>query len=90
MPCSEQHRDLDHQWLTRNRNGQRLLLMLMPLTDAEGARGFVQRLEGWAKQKYSQPLAALGVRIQQVALDGVGRAEDKLRLLKEACELHAA
>jgi hypothetical protein len=86
----EQHRDLDHQWLTRNRRGQRVLLMVMPLTDSEGAAGFVHRLEAWSRLRYSKPLAEVGVRIHQLELNGVGRAKDRLQVMKDTCELHDA
>lgn len=84
----ELRRGLDQQWLTRDRSGQPVLLLAMPLTDSEGARGFVQRLETFCQSTHGKPLAEAGVRTYQVALDGVGAAEDKLKALKEACEIH--
>jgi len=86
----ELHRGLDQQWLTQDRNGQPVLLLVMPLTDAEGGRGFVQRLENFCQNRYGKTLADVGVRTYQSALDGVGGAEEKLRALKEACEIHVA
>lgn len=86
----ERHRALDQEWLTENRHGHRVLLMVMPLTDAEGARGYVQRLENFCQDHLGKPLQDLGVRVQQVVLDGNGAAQDKLLALKEACEIHGA
>lgn len=86
----DQDRALDQPWLTRSSRGHGVLMLVMPLTDAEGARSFVQRLEDWHQGRYSRPLHEAGVHIHQQALDGVGRGEDKLRKLKEACEIHDA
>lgn len=87
-----QDRGLDQQWLTCNRHGQRVLVLVMPLTDAQGAERFVLRLESWHQARYGRPLSGSGVQIHQVALDGVGRAQDKLRQLKvkESCDVHGA
>lgn len=84
----ERHRALDQQWLTKNRNGDHVLLTVMPLTDGEGARGLVARLESFCQDSYGKSLAGAGVRVHLMALDGIGRAEDKLRALREACEIH--
>ena len=86
----EQHRVLDQQWLTRNQQGHSVLLMVVPLTDIEGARGLVQRLEDFCEQRYGKSLSAAGVQIHQVALDGSGEPHEKLHELKEACEIHGA
>jgi hypothetical protein len=84
----QRHRAIDQQWLTSNRHGHRVLLIVMPLTNAEGARGFVQRLEDLCQDLLARPLGAAGVRVHQVVLDGAGSAKDKLAVLKKACELH--
>ncbi|MBL9007042.1 MAG: hypothetical protein JNJ46_22485 [Myxococcales bacterium] len=86
----DQHRGLDQQWLMHNAQGHRVLLTVLPLTDAEASRGFVQRLEVWCQTTYGKPLADCGVRVRQVALDGEGAAQDKLRTLQKACDIHAA
>lgn len=86
----EQHRGLDQQWLTRNRHGHSVLLMVVPLTDSEGVRGLVHRLESFCEERYGKPLTSSGVRIHQVAIDGTGDPNAKLEALKEACEIHAA
>lgn len=85
----DQHRGLDQQWLARNPKGHDVILMVMPLTDADGARGFLQRLEAWCSDGFGRSLSAAGVRAHQVLLDGSGQAQDKLRALRTACELHA-
>jgi hypothetical protein len=82
------HRGIDQPWLTRDRHGNPALLLLMPLTDAEGARGFLQRLERHCEDHYGKSLAAAGVRAQSMLIDGNGNPHDKLRALKEACEIH--
>ena len=84
----DQHRDLDQQWLLLNRHGHRVLLMVMPLTDAEGAKGFLQRLDQWCKIQHGTSLIDAGVRVHQVALDGVGLAQSKLRALRKTCEIN--
>jgi len=84
----DQHRDLDQQWLLLNCHGHRVLLMVMPLTDAEGARGFLQRLDQWCKTQHGTSLIDAGVRVHQVALDGVGLAQSKLRALRRTCEIN--
>jgi hypothetical protein len=86
----ELQRGLDQQWLTHNRRGQRALMRVMPLTDAEGVRGYLQRIDTWAKDRYGKSLSDLGVRAHQIALDGIGRAEDKLLALKKATDSHVA
>ncbi len=84
------HRGLDQQWLTKNRHGQRVLFMILPLTDAEGARGFVQRLENFCQDRYSRPLCELGVRVHQRLVEGTTDAIATLDTLKEACEIDVA
>jgi hypothetical protein len=84
----ERHRAIDQQWLLRNRHGHRVLFVVMPLTTAEGARGFVQRLSELCQDRCTKSLGEAGVRIHQIPLDGTGTAKDKLRALKEACEVH--
>lgn len=84
----EQHRILDQQWLLKNRHGHRVLLLVMPLTNAEGVRGFLQRLESWASKRFGLPLGELGVRTHHAALGGMTPAEETLQTLKEACEIH--
>ena len=54
------------------------------------ARGYVQRLENFCQDHLGKPMRDLGVRVQQVVLDGNGAAQDKLQALKEACEIHGA
>lgn len=85
----EQHRILDQQWLMRNRNGHHVLLLVMPLTSAEGARGFLQRLESWAGKRFGLPLSELGVHTHHAALGGTTAPEAQLQTMKEACEIHA-
>ncbi len=85
----EQHRILDQQWLLRNRNGHRVLMLVMPLTSAEGVRGFLQRLESWVGKRFGLPLHELGVRTHHAALGGVTPPQTQLQALKEACEIHA-
>jgi hypothetical protein len=86
----EQHRGLDQQWLTHNRDGHRVLLMVMPLTDSDGARGYLQRLNVWCEQTHGMSLTAAGVRVHQVALDGIGLARDRLQALREKCGIDGA
>jgi hypothetical protein len=86
----DQDRALDQPWLTRNSKGHGVLMLVMPLTDAEGARSFVQRIEDWHQGRYGKPLSDGGVQIHQQKIDGVGRAEDKLQALKEACGIHGS
>jgi hypothetical protein len=82
----EQSRGIDQQWVTRTRRGHNVLLLVMPLTDAEGERAFRQRLDTWSQARYGKPLGGLGVRSHCLPLDGVGPAQDRLRELKELCE----
>jgi hypothetical protein len=84
----QQHRGLDQLWLTHNRAGQQVLLLVLPLTSNEAARGFIARLESWCQDTHRLSLAAAGVRIHQLALDGKGEGADKLRALREACDIH--
>lgn len=86
----ELHRGLDQPWLTHDRQGDPALLLVMPLTDAEGARGFLARLDRHCQDRYGKSLGEAGVRAHPVLIDGSGEALDKLRALKEACEIHVA
>lgn len=83
----QQHRDLDQQWLVHNRRRQQVLLTVLPLTDVEGARGFLQRLEQWCKTHHGVSLSDAGVRTHRVTLDGIGSARNKLRAIRRMCEI---
>lgn len=84
----EQHRILDQQWLARSKKDHRVLFLVMPLTDVEGVRGFLQRLEVWANHRFGKPLGELGVRSHYIELGESESAQAQLDALKERCEIH--
>ncbi len=51
--------------------GRRVLLVLLPLTSAEGSQGYLQRLRILFAERFGQAreLESLGVRIRQYELD---------------------
>ena len=64
-------RGLDVQLRLRNDEGRRVLLVLLPLTAAEGSQGYLQRLRILFAERFGQAreLESLGVRIRQYELD---------------------
>ncbi|EVT82875.1 hypothetical protein Z046_31470, partial [Pseudomonas aeruginosa VRFPA09] len=64
-------RGLDVQLRLRNDEGRRVLLVLLPLTSAEGSQGYLQRLRILFAERFGQAreLESLGVRIRQYELD---------------------
>lgn len=80
----EQHRSLDQHWMTSDAQGNPLLLLVMPLTDEEGAHAYEERLDALCQERHGRTLRELGVRCLPVVLDGRGQAEDKLRAVKAA------
>jgi len=85
----EQQRHLDQQWLTQNQHGHHVLLSVLPLTDPEGVRGFLQRLDEWCRTNHCISLRDAGVSVHQQTLDGIGSARDKLQALRRSCEIYA-
>lgn len=84
----ELHRGLDQPWLMHDRYGNPVLLLLMPLTDAEGSRGFLSRLDRFCEDRYGKSLQESGVRTHSILIDGQEPAPAKLQAIKEACEVH--
>lgn len=80
----EQHRSLDQHWMTTDAQGNPLLLLVMPLTDEEGARAYEERLDALCQERHGKTLHELGARCRPVVLDGRGQADDKLRAVKAA------
>lgn len=60
-------RELDFYWSRDTPEPQ--LLALLPLTDADGARGFLARIDAWLMQHTGSDAAGLGIRTPAMPLD---------------------
>ncbi len=62
-------RGLDLYWLARRPDGVVAAAILMPFATAIGANGFLQRIEGWLRQRWGGDFAALQVEVVRVDFD---------------------
>lgn len=86
---SESQRGLDLQLRLRNQRGNACVLVLMPLTSADGAQGYLKRLQYMLHERFGQAgtLEQLGVRVMSYELDASGQRGLSNFLLHE-CALH--
>jgi hypothetical protein len=82
--CSHASRGLDQSWISRNRNGQPVVVKLLPMTDEAGVKRFLARLE-------SGPPGAGGARGGIVTylwmLDKNRTADELLAEVAAACDI---
>jgi len=71
-------RGLDLYWQTYV-NNRPVLAILMPFTTSAAKDGFLQRIEGWLKQRFQGDFESLGIRLRIINFD----SEDPLVALSE-------
>ncbi len=71
-------RGLDLYWQTYV-NNRPVLAILMPFTSSAAKDGFLQRIEGWLKQRFQGDFDSLGIRLRIINFD----SEDPLVALSE-------
>ncbi|WP_027897148.1 PelD GGDEF domain-containing protein [Zestomonas thermotolerans] len=86
----DSQRGLDVQLKVRNGRGNRLLLVLLPLTSADGAQGYLRRLRELFTERFGQDLAPemLGMRIHRFHLEGGDEREALRHFLFNECALN--
>jgi len=86
----DSQRGLDVQLKVRNGHGNRLLLVLLPLTSADGAQGYLRRLRELFTERFGQDLAPemLGMRIHRFHLEGGDEREALRHFLFNECALN--
>lgn len=87
---ADSQRGLDLQLRLRNGRDHDCLLILMPLTSAEGARGYMTRLEYLLAERFGQgrTLTDLGVRVMHYELLASGQREGLRYFLFNECGLN--
>ena len=83
-----QKRMLDVNWLIRDADGRRVVLVtLMPLAGEAAAEGYLARIEQWVRQQRGQTLLDAGVFPHQWTVSGDAPAE-QLTALLTLCHVH--
>jgi hypothetical protein len=70
-------RGLDLYWLARRPDGVVAAAILMPFATTIGANGFLQRIEGWLRQRWGGDFASLQVQVVRIELE----REDPLQVM---------
>ncbi|CAD5108741.1 PelD GGDEF domain-containing protein [Zestomonas carbonaria] len=83
-------RGLDVQLRVRNGHGNRLVLVLLPLTSADGSQGYLRRLRMLVAERFGPTLEleALGVRTHHYQLEAGNEREALRRFLFNECALN--
>ena len=83
-------RGLDLQYNMRNQRGHDCLLVLLPLTSAEGAEGYLARLSLLVHEHFGQEhsLESLGVRVLPYTLESAGQRDGLRNFLFNECGLN--
>ncbi len=76
-------RNLDVNWL-HVESGKRVLLVLLPLTDATGLAGYAERIERQWREQYGSDLAASGVTVHSAELDERDLTQQVVKMLERA------
>lgn len=87
---SESQRGLDLHIRLRNSRDHECILVLMPLTSAEGARGFLGRLQYLIGERFGlgRTLEDFGVRVMLFEMDPSGKREGLRGFLYHECGLN--
>lgn len=87
---ADSQRGLDLQMHLRNSRGHDCILVLMPLTSAEGSRGYLTRLQYQLAERFGQgrTLDDVGVRVMSLQLEPSGRREGLRSFLYQECGLN--
>lgn len=83
-------RGLDLQYSVRNQRGNDGLLVLLPLTSAEGAQGYMARLQTLVHEHFGpeNSLQKMGVRVLPYTLESAGQLEGLRNFLFNECGLN--
>ncbi|HDZ57383.1 MAG TPA: sugar transporter [Pseudomonas xinjiangensis] len=87
---ADSQRGLDLQLRVRNGRGRDCVLILMPLTSAEGARGYIKRLEQLLAERFGQNrgFTELGLHLMHYELEPSGNRAGLLHFLFTECALN--
>lgn len=89
---TDSQRGLDLQQRLVNRHGRECLLVLMPLTSTDGAKGYINRLTYLLGERFGQgsSLKDFDVRVMHYELDPAGQREGLSNFLFNECGLNAS
>lgn len=76
-------RNLDVSWLHAE-SGKRVLLVLLPLTDATGLSGYAERVERQWREQYGSDLAGSGITVHSAEMDERDLTQQMVSLLQRA------
>ena len=83
--CCNSSRGLDQNWISVNRQGEPVIVKLLPLTDEAGVNSYLARL----KSKQTADCMAKGILTHCWMLDGQRSADELLTELCAACDMEA-
>ena len=81
--CCNSSRGLDQNWISVNRQGESVIVKLLPLTDEAGVNSYLARLES----EQSADCMAKGILTYRWLLDGQRSADELLTELCAACDM---
>ncbi len=81
---SRSHRGLDVLYSTKNRTGDRVLAVLLPLTEAMGTEAYCARIEAMIRQRVGKSLGEAGVRFEALQLSGADTVDDIVESLRRS------
>lgn len=81
--CCKSSRGLDQSWISVNRQGESVIVKLLPLTDEAGANSYLARLES----EQTADCMAKGILTHCWMLDGLRSADELLAELCAACDM---
>jgi hypothetical protein len=65
-------------------SGKRVLLVLLPLTDATGLSGYAERVERQWREQYGSDLAGSGITVHSAEMDERDLTQQMVSLLQRA------
>jgi hypothetical protein len=80
-------RGLDQDWRLEAGDGRVVIVLLMPLTDAQGVEGYERRVRTLLRERFAGALGAEGVQILSRPLDRAPAPEQQLAELRRASGL---
>ncbi|WP_010488196.1 PelD GGDEF domain-containing protein [Pseudomonas sp. S9] len=86
----DSRRGLDVQLLTTNERGNECVLVLLPLTSADGGQGYLTRLNNIIHERFGldQSFESLGLQVREFDIDGQGGSEGLRRFLFNECGIN--
>lgn len=85
--CLEMHRGIDQSWLGQDRQGHAVVVVLMPMPDADAAQRHVQRLRDHVAQQRGNAVATTGIDSFVIMLEDACSAEEALPGILQACDI---